>query len=39
VHFHIIPRRSDDGWRFGWRKGAYAEGEMQKLQARIKGLL
>lgn len=39
VHFHVIPRRPDDGFRFGWRQGSYAEGEMQQLQRKILELL
>jgi histidine triad (HIT) family protein len=39
LHFHIIPRAPSDGFRFGWRKGAYAEGEAKALQERIKQAL
>ena len=39
VHFHIIPRRPDDGFKFAWRQGRYAKGEMQELQRKILGLL
>ncbi len=32
VHFHIIPRRKDDGFHFGWRQGRYSEGEIDRMQ-------
>jgi len=39
VHFHVIPRWSNDGFRFGWRQGSYNEGEIDKLQEEIQALL
>jgi histidine triad (HIT) family protein len=36
VHFHVIPRFTDDGFDFGWRQGSYEEGEMEELQEQIK---
>ena len=36
VHIHIIPRHEDDGYSFHWKAGAYAEGEMQEWQRKIK---
>ena len=39
VHFHVIPRSPDDGFRLGWRQGCYAEGEMQALQRKMFHLL
>jgi histidine triad (HIT) family protein len=36
VHFHLIPRRNDDGYSFRWDpRGPYPEGEMEKWRARI----
>ena len=35
VHFHVVPRSPDDGFRFGWRTGEYAEGQMDELRQRI----
>ncbi len=37
VHFHIIPRKTDDGVKFNWSPKKYAEGEMQKTLDQIKG--
>ena len=39
VHFHVIPRSPDDGFRFGWRQLEYGEGEMDELQRKIRELL
>ncbi len=39
LHFHVIPRRTDDGFRFGWRQGSYGEGEMEILRRKIAGSL
>ena len=36
VHFHVIPRREDDGFSFGWRQLGYTEGEMDALRAAIR---
>ncbi len=35
VHFHIIPRRNDDGYRFHWQPTAYKPGEMESWRAKI----
>jgi histidine triad (HIT) family protein len=39
VHFHIIPRKTDDGVRFQWNPKKYPEGELDKTLASIKGSL
>ncbi|MFV1959762.1 MAG: HIT family protein [Planctomycetota bacterium] len=39
VHFHVIPRRSDDGLGFRWKPGTYGEGEMEVLRRRIAAAL
>ena len=39
VHFHIIPRRPDDGFSFGWRQGSYDAGEMEALSVSIRELI
>jgi len=36
AHFHVIPRRLDDGFSFGWRRLSYKEGELKALQEDIK---
>ncbi len=36
VHFHIIPRFSDDGFTFDWKKKQYGDGEMQEYAEKIK---
>ena len=36
VHFHLIPRSPYDGFKFGWRHGGYAEGELERMQHSIK---
>ncbi len=38
VHFHIIPRFSNDGHRH-WKGGSYAEGEAEKTAGKIKKIL
>ena len=35
VHFHIIPRNSDDGLKFSWPNKTYEEGEILKLKEKI----
>ena len=35
VHFHLIPRRPDDGFSLGWRQLGYQEGQMEELRQRI----
>jgi len=35
LHVHIVPRRSDDGIVWGWNRGAYGEGEMEKVRVAI----
>ena len=35
VHFHIIPRSSDDGFSLGWRQIEYAKGEMERIRTEI----
>ena len=39
VHAHIIPRFSNDGFRFGWRKLEYKESEMDRFQKKIRSFL
>jgi len=36
LHFHIIPRRPGDGVSYQWRQGAYREGEMRALGAKVR---
>lgn len=36
LHFHIIPRFSDDGVFGKWPAGSYKQGEMEKCAAKIK---
>ena len=36
VHFHVIPRHDDDGFKLGWRQGEYGEGEMDEMLASIR---
>jgi len=35
VHFHVIPRRPDDGLGFRWKPGTYADGEMDAIREHI----
>ena len=35
VHFHVIPRRADDGFEFGWRGLGYGDGELDAMRAQI----
>lgn len=39
VHFHLIPRFVDDGFRAWAGRGRYAEGEMGKTAGKIKANL
>ena len=39
VHFHVIPRRPEDGLGFRWKAGAYGEGEAAAWQAKIRAAL
>ena len=36
VHFHVIPRREDDGLGFRWNAGSYAGNEAESLAERIR---
>ena len=36
AHTHVIPRKSGDGFAFGWRQLRYKQGELEALQAEIK---
>ncbi|NQU99681.1 MAG: HIT family protein [Parcubacteria group bacterium] len=38
VHFHIIPRKSDDGL-VHWRPKKYKDGEEEEVAGKIKGVL
>ncbi len=35
LHFHIIPRRGDDGLGFRWVTGAYGDGEADRIQSAV----
>ncbi len=39
VHVHIIPRFSNDGMKFGWRKLQYEGNEMEEMAEKIKAKL
>lgn len=39
IHFHLIPRVADDGLGFRWNAGAYAAGEGEAMQSKIKAAL
>jgi histidine triad (HIT) family protein len=39
LHFHLIPRRQDDGLGFRWNTGAYAEGEADAMRSKIRSEL
>jgi len=39
VHFHLIPRRPDDGFSLGWRQLNYQEGQMEQLRQQIRAKL
>jgi len=36
VHWHVIPRKPDDGFALGWRQLTYGEGELAALQDAIR---
>jgi len=35
VHFHLIPRRADDGLGYRWNPKKYAEGKDKKMQQKL----
>jgi len=39
AHFHVIPRRPDDGFSLGWRQQDYRDGEMEAMRNRIEQAL
>lgn len=39
VHFHIIPRLKDDGFKFNWRHQEYQENEINEFAEKIKSFL
>jgi histidine triad (HIT) family protein len=39
IHFHIIPRKPDDGIGILWKTFKYKEGELQEIAEKIKGRL
>ncbi|RJP33367.1 MAG: HIT family protein [Phycisphaerales bacterium] len=39
LHFHVIPRRGDDGLGFRWVSGSYAEGEAERIRAAVTAAL
>ena len=39
LHFHIIPRRQDDGVLQPWSAGEYAAGRMEEVAEKIRGQL
>ncbi len=39
LHFHLIPRRQDDGLGYRWNAGKYQDGEAESLQSRIIGAI
>lgn len=36
VHFHVIPRRTGDGVKYGWPAQKYKDGETEQWAERIK---
>ena len=39
AHWHIIPRKTDDGVRFNWQPAQYPEGEAARLASSIREAL
>jgi histidine triad (HIT) family protein len=39
AHFHVIPRRKEDGIKFQWKTTKYAEGEIEKQGESIRAAL
>ncbi|MFH1256517.1 MAG: HIT family protein [Candidatus Diapherotrites archaeon] len=39
VHFHVIPRKKDDGLNFGWKEAQHEKEEMQEYAKSIKNHL
>jgi histidine triad (HIT) family protein len=36
IHFHLIPRRGDDGFITSWPAKSYGKGEMERILEKIK---
>ena len=39
VHFHIIPRLKDDGFKLNWRHTEYQKNEIKEFSKKIKSFL
>jgi histidine triad (HIT) family protein len=39
VHYHVIPRRPDDGFALGWRQLRPPAGQLEGLQQAVRALL
>jgi histidine triad (HIT) family protein len=39
AHFHLIPRKDDDGVRFNWQPRKYGDGELEKMAANVREAL
>ena len=39
AHMHVQPRFSDDDFHYRWSHKKYGEGELQKMQEKIRGFL
>lgn len=39
VHFHVIPRREGDAFRFNWPAGKYEPGQAERIADRIRASL
>ena len=39
AHFHVVPRKKDDGIRFNWKTKPYAGGEIDTVAAAIRAEL
>ncbi len=39
LHFHLIPRFRNDGFRVPWPAKPYPDGELERVQEKIRGAL
>lgn len=39
AHFHVIPRKTGDGVKFGWVTKPYPPGEIEKVAESIRGAM